>query len=146
LTRYAPISPASRADDPAMLKPKSRDFFWFSPHPRVIQLKGGYILKVLHAYGVNGIILHLEFQRRFGRVFVSSLPQLRYRSPERLAEVIAMSEAMGAAVSSPHTYVLDNAGWKRTDAPQPEFKTLADPHSRMNPGKLRNWNIIGSVA
>lgn len=85
------------------------------------------------------MLLHLEFQRRFGRVFVSSLPLLRYRSPERLAEVIAMSEAMGAAVSSPHTYVLDNAGWKRTNAPQPEFKTLADPYGLMNPGKLRNW-------
>ena len=90
------------------------------------------------AFG-DEMLLHLEFQRRFGRVFVSSLPLLRYRSPERLAEVIAMSEAMGAAVSSPHTYVLDNAGWKRTDAPQPEFKTLADPYGLMNPGKLRNW-------
>ena len=90
------------------------------------------------AFG-DELLLHLEFQRRFGRVFVSSLPLLRYRSPERLAEVIAKSEAMGAAVSSPHTYVLDNAGWKRTDAPQPEFKTLADPHGLMNPGKLRDW-------
>ena len=31
------------------------------------------------------LLLHLEIQRRFGRVFVSSLPLLRYRSPERLA-------------------------------------------------------------
>ncbi|KAB2873370.1 MAG: hypothetical protein F9K43_06165 [Bauldia sp.] len=30
-----------------------------------------------------------------------------------------------------------DAGWKRTDAPQPEFKALADPHGLMNPGKLR---------
>jgi FAD/FMN-containing dehydrogenase len=82
------------------------------------------------------LLLHLEFQRRFGRVFVSSLPLLRYSSPERLAEVIAAVEAMGGAVSNPHTYVLDNAGWKRTDAPQPEFKAIADPHGLMNPGKL----------
>ena len=82
---------------------------------------------------------HLEFQRRFGRVFVSGLPLLRYRSAARLAEVIAAIEATGAAVSSPHTYVLDNAGWKRTDAPQPEFKSLADPHGLMNPGKLKAW-------
>jgi hypothetical protein len=83
------------------------------------------------------LLLHLEYQRRFGRVFVSALPILRYRSPERLAEVIAAIEAMGGAVSDPHSYVLDNAGWKRTDAPQPEFKALADPHGLMNPGKLR---------
>lgn len=83
------------------------------------------------------LLLHLEFQRRFGRVFVSSLPLLRYRSPERLAEVVAEIEAMGGAVSNPHTYVLDNAGWKRTDAPQAAFKALADPHGLMNPGKLK---------
>ena len=85
------------------------------------------------------LLLHLEFQRRGGRVFVSSLPILRYRSEERMAEVIAKAEELGGAVSNPHTYVLDNAGWKRTDAPQPEFKSLADPHGLMNPGKLKAW-------
>ncbi len=85
------------------------------------------------------VLLHLEYQRRGGHVFVSSLPILRYRSAARLAEVIAAIEAMGGAVSNPHSYVLDNAGWKRTDAPQPEFKSLADPHGLMNPGKLKAW-------
>ncbi len=86
------------------------------------------------------LLLHLEFQRRFGRVFVSSLPLLRFRSPERLAEVVAEVESMGGAVSNPHTYVLDNAGWKRTDAPQARFKALADPYGLMNPGKLLERN------
>jgi len=90
------------------------------------------------AFG-DELLLHLEFQRRFGRVFVSGLPLLRYRSPARLDEVIRQIEALGGAVSNPHTYVLDNAGWKRTDAPQPEFKAVADPHGLMNPGKLREW-------
>ncbi len=85
------------------------------------------------------MLQHLEFQRRFGRVFVSALPLLRYRSPERLAEVVAIIEKTGASVSSPHTYVLDNAGWKRTDAPQAEFKSRADPYGLMNPGKLKAW-------
>ena len=92
------------------------------------------------AFG-DELLQHLELQRRFGRVFVSGLPILRYRSPERLADVIAEVEALGAAVSSPHTYLLDNAGWKRTDAPQPGFKALADPHGLMNPGKLKNWQV-----
>ena len=70
---------------------------------------------------------------------MSSLPILRYRSEARLDEVIRQVEAIGGAVSNPHSYVLDNAGWKRTDAPQPEFKSLADPHGLMNPGKLRAW-------
>jgi FAD/FMN-containing dehydrogenase len=88
------------------------------------------------------VLQHLEFQRRFGRVFVSALSLVRYRSPGRLAEVIAAMESTGAAISSPHTYILDNAGWKRTDAPQPEFKSLADPHGLMNPGKLKAWPLV----
>jgi FAD/FMN-containing dehydrogenase len=64
------------------------------------------------------LLLHLEFQRRGGRVFVSSLPLLRYRSEERLMQIIQRVEEIGGAVSNPHSYVLDNAGWKRTDAPQ----------------------------
>ena len=88
------------------------------------------------------LLLHLEYQRRGGRVFVSSLPILRYRSEQRLAEIIDRVDVMGGAVSSPHSYVLDNAGWKRTDAPQPEFKSLADPHGLMNPGKLRDWPAV----
>jgi FAD/FMN-containing dehydrogenase len=85
------------------------------------------------------LLLHLEVQRRFGRVFVSALPLLRYRSPERLREVVAEIEAMGGAVSNPHSYALDDAGWKRTDAPQAEFKAFADPYGLMNPGKLKDW-------
>ena len=45
-------------------------------------------------------------------------------------------EAMGGQISNPHTYRLDGAGWKRTDAPQREFKRVADPYNLMNPGKL----------
>jgi FAD/FMN-containing dehydrogenase len=82
------------------------------------------------------LLIHIEFQRRFGRVFVSGLPLLRYRSPERLHEVVAMIEAMGGAVSDAHSYRLDHAGWKRIEAPQATFKSVADPFGLMNPGKL----------
>jgi FAD/FMN-containing dehydrogenase len=82
------------------------------------------------------LLLHMEFQRRFGRVFVSSLPLVRYTSDERLGELISLIEAMGAQISNPHTYLLDNAGWKRTGAPQAEFKRLADPFRLLNPGKI----------
>ena len=84
------------------------------------------------------LLQHIEFQRRFGRVFASELALLRYRSTERLAEVVAVIEDTGAAVSDAHSYVLDDAGWKKTDAPQREFKRLADPHGLMNPGKIRD--------
>lgn len=82
------------------------------------------------------VMIHLEFQRRFGVVNCSSLPIIQYTTPERLYEIIDIVEKLGGQVSDPHTYVLNNAGWKRVDAPQPEFKRIADPHGLMNPGKL----------
>ncbi len=96
------------------------------------------LVETLAAQLGDELLLHLEVQRRFGRVFVSGLPLLRFRSPERMAEIVALIEAGGGAVSSPHSYLLDDAGWKRTDAPQAAFKALADPHGLMNPGKLKS--------
>lgn len=82
------------------------------------------------------VLLHLEFQRRFGRVTCSSLPIVRYTTPARLYEIMAELNAAEVAVADPHTYRLDHAGWKRVDAPQAEFKRVADPLFLLNPGKL----------
>lgn len=87
------------------------------------------------------VLLHLEFQRRQGRVFFSSLALLRFTTRERLEAIMREMEQAGIQVSNPHTYVLNNAGWKVVAAPQPEFKRFADPHGLMNPGKLLNWRI-----
>jgi FAD/FMN-containing dehydrogenase len=85
------------------------------------------------------VMLHLEFQRRFGKVTCSSLPLVRYTTAARLEAIMSEFEANDVAVSNPHTFVLDNAGWKRVDAPQSEFKRAADPYGLMNPGKLEQW-------
>ena len=81
------------------------------------------------------VLLHLEFQRRFGKVTCSSLPLVRYTTSERLDAIMAELDAKGVAVSNPHTFVLDNAGWKRVDAPQAEFKRMADPYGLMKSGQ-----------
>ena len=88
------------------------------------------------------VLLHLEFQRRFGKVTCSSLPLVRYSTRERLDAIMAELDAKGVAVSNPHTFILDNAGWKRVDAPQAEFKRMADPYGLMNPGKLKDWRPV----
>lgn len=82
------------------------------------------------------VLLHLEFQRRFGRVTCTALPLVRFTTEERLRAIIAECEAMGIGVSDPHSYRLSDAGWKRVDADQPAFKREADPHNLLNPGKL----------
>jgi FAD/FMN-containing dehydrogenase len=85
------------------------------------------------------ILLHLEFQRRFGEVTHSALPIVRYSTKERLYEIIDALNANDVAVADPHTYLLNNAGWKRVDFGSAEFKRLADPYGLMNPGKLKDW-------
>ncbi|SFJ65432.1 FAD/FMN-containing dehydrogenase [Bosea sp. OK403] len=87
----------------------------------------------------DDVIFHIEFQRRQGKVYHSSLPLVRFSTAERLYEIMRLAEEAGIQASNPHTWVLNNAGWKRTDAPQPEFKRLADPYGLMNPGKLLDW-------
>ncbi|QCK84314.1 FAD-binding oxidoreductase [Phreatobacter aquaticus] len=92
------------------------------------------------------VYFHLEFQRREGKVITSSLPIVKFTTAERLDEIMAVAAKAGVQPSNPHTYVLNNAGWKRIDAPQPEFKRLADPHGLMNPGKLLGWEAAGQEA
>ncbi len=102
------------------------------------------IIKSLKDKYPDELILHLEFQRRLGRVFVSSLPLVRYRDPARLQALMDEIEAMGGQISNPHTYRLDGAGWKRTDAPQPEFKRIADRSQPDEPRQdARNRNGAG---
>lgn len=95
------------------------------------------LAKQLREEQYGELLLHFEFQRRFGRVFVSGLPLLRFQSADCLSELTAGLSRLGVQISDPHTYVLDDAGWKKVDAPQRAFKRLADPYGLMNPGKLR---------
>lgn len=82
------------------------------------------------------VLQHLEFQRRDGAVANSGLPLVRWTDRARLERIIADFEAAGIAISNPHTFRLDAAGWKRVDTGGAAFKKLADPLGLMNPGKL----------
>jgi FAD/FMN-containing dehydrogenase len=103
-----------------------------------VRFPAGDELRLLEEFKSNfdELIFHLEFQRRNGRVFVSSLPLLRFVSVEAFKTLSAAIERTGGQISDAHTFVLDDAGWKKTDAPQAEFKHTADPFGLMNPGKL----------
>lgn len=87
----------------------------------------------------DDVLFHLEFQRREGKVFHSSLPLVRRPTRARLEEIMRQASEAGIQVADCHTFVLNNVGWKKIDAPQPEFKRLADPRGLMNPGKLMGW-------
>jgi hypothetical protein len=86
------------------------------------------------------VMMHLEFQNVGGAVTCSALPVLRFSTPERLAEIIAIHEKSGISIANPHAYTLeDGAGHKRVGGSQPGLKAVMDPYALLNPGKMRSY-------
>jgi len=83
---------------------------------------------------------HLEFIRLNGYMTASGIPVVRYRSPERLYEIMAAFEACGVMIANPHVVTLeDGSRYKRVDADQLGFKHEVDPMGLLNPGKMRSF-------
>jgi FAD/FMN-containing dehydrogenase len=86
------------------------------------------------------VMQHLEFLRINGTMTASGIPVIRYRSPERLYEIIAGYEACGIMIANPHVVTLeDGSRYKRVDADQLGFKRQVDPMGLLNPGKMRSF-------
>ena len=86
------------------------------------------------------VMQHLEFIRLNGLMTASGIPVIRYRSPERLYEIMAGYEACGIMIANPHVVTLeDGSRYKRVDADQLGFKHEVDPMGLLNPGKMRSF-------
>jgi len=86
------------------------------------------------------VMAHAEFQRRQGRTNCSSLQVVRYRSDERLREIVRGLETLGIRLSNPHSYILEDKGARVLSADlQLAFKREADPQGLLNPGKMSRW-------
>jgi FAD/FMN-containing dehydrogenase len=104
------------------------------PFPNQVEL-----IEKLHARLCDELLCHLEFVRFDGKVTCFGLPLLRYSTKERLEEIIAIHEEMGAPIFDPHRYTLEEGGMKQTDDAQLAFKREADPQGLLNPGKMIAW-------
>lgn len=83
---------------------------------------------------------HLEFLKFGGRMTASSLPIIRYTTPERLYEIIRIHEEAGVSIANPHVVTLEEGSrHKRIDADQLGFKHEVDPRGLLNPGKMRDF-------
>jgi FAD/FMN-containing dehydrogenase len=86
------------------------------------------------------VLQHLEFIRFNGSVTCSGLPVVRYRSEDRLNEIIRLHEARGVYIANPHVFTVeDGSRYKRVDADQLGFKHEVDPYGLLNPGKMRSF-------
>ena len=93
----------------------------------------------IHARFGDEVPAHLEFVRFDGKVTCFGLPLVRFTTEERLEEIVAIHEEMGAPVFNPHRYTLEEGGMKQTDSVQLAFKREADPQGLLNPGKMIAW-------
>jgi FAD/FMN-containing dehydrogenase len=97
----------------------------------------------IHAALGEEAIAHLEFIRFNGRVGCAGLPLVRFSGAQRLDEIVALHEAMGATIFNPHRYTLEEGGMKQTDRVQLAFKRETDPDGLLNPGKMIAWDDPG---
>ena len=105
------------------------------PHDRLLDS-----VARMNAMFPDEVLPHLEFIRFAGRVTCSALPVVRYTTPGRLDEIIAMHEAEGVHIANPHVYTLeDGSRYKRVDADQLGLKHEVDPYGLLNPGKMRSY-------
>jgi FAD/FMN-containing dehydrogenase len=95
-------------------------------------------VKVHDRFG-DEVPAHLEFVRFDGKVTAFGLPLVRFTTEERLEEIMAQHEEMGAPIFNPHRYTLEEGGMKQTNETQLAFKREADPKGLLNPGKMIAW-------
>jgi FAD/FMN-containing dehydrogenase len=94
-------------------------------------------VETLHERFAGEVIMHTEFLRDLnGLTTCSSLPVIRYRSDERLMEIMAAFEAEGVGIANPHTARIGFGNKKMINEAFFETKRRFDPHGLLNPGKL----------
>jgi FAD/FMN-containing dehydrogenase len=98
------------------------------------------LVEKIHERFGDEVPAHLEFVRYNGKVTCFGLPLVRFTSEERLEEIMAIHEDMGAPIFNPHRYTLEEGGMKETDAVQLAFKKQTDPKGLLNPGKMIAWD------
>ncbi|MEL6915398.1 MAG: FAD-binding oxidoreductase [Pseudomonadota bacterium] len=86
------------------------------------------------------VLQHIEVTRMNGKVALGGLTLVHFSSEERLDEIVAIHEEMGAMNFNPHRYTLEEGGRQSVDARQLAFKKEADPKGLLNPGKMIAWD------
>ena len=105
------------------------------PHERVLES-----VAEMCAMFPDELLGHCEFIRFAGRITASALPVVRFTTPERLDEIMALHEENGVMIANPHVFTLeDGSRHKRADVDQIGFKREVDPMGLLNPGKMRSY-------
>lgn len=97
------------------------------------------VARMIDIFG-DEVMMRLEYIRYDGALAANGAQLLRFRSAERIGEIIAVHEAHDIPVANPHVYTLeDGSRHKRVPGDQMAFKRKVDPHGLMNPGKMASY-------
>jgi FAD/FMN-containing dehydrogenase len=93
------------------------------------------------------VLMHLEFLRGLDGAFnCSGLQLIRFRSEERLEEIMQIHRDHGVAINNPHVFILEDGKQGDLDPAVVELKRRFDPHGLLNPGKMRSWQTSAAIA
>lgn len=81
-------------------------------------------------------------------IMVGGIPLVRFKSPERLQEIIDYCTEIGVGTANPHTYLLEEGGQHPDIAEKIALRAEMDPGGLLNPGKMKAapFNPFASVA
>jgi hypothetical protein len=85
------------------------------------------------------VTVQLEFVRIGGAISCFGLHLVRFTTPERLAEVVAIHRVLGVSFKDAHTVEVEHNDPKPIHREQAAFKRTTDPYGLLNPGKLRSF-------
>jgi FAD/FMN-containing dehydrogenase len=96
--------------------------------------------KALRTQLGDEVLTHLEFIRtKEGAMTCSGLQLVRYRSDERLDEIMQIHREHGVYIANPHVYIVEDGKQGQVNPDVVATKARFDPLGLLNPGKLRGW-------
>jgi len=106
----------------------------------------------LHRRFPGEILLHLEWTAGNSKmlrgaaaainpdpVVVGGIPLVRFRSEERLDEILRCCAEIGVFIANPHTCYLEEGGRHPNIADKRALKAAVDPQGLLNPGKMKSY-------
>jgi FAD/FMN-containing dehydrogenase len=87
------------------------------------------------------VLVHLEFIRtKEGAMNCSGLQLIRYRTDERLHQIMQIHRDHGVYIANPHVYIVEDGKQGQVNPDVVATKMRFDPLGLLNPGKLRGWD------